>query len=197
MSERAYRDAALPGPGTWVVDSTASYVRFELRRLWGLLKVRAEFGRFAGALVVDLDSVKADLTIDASSVRTTYDAIERHLRSSDFFDVERYPTIRFAAATVEPTDAEWIVTGDLAICDADLRLELPVKVFEDVERLTALMQIRIACRGGLNWRRLGMLGSSVVVRIGLSLERDEQGSIRPLFSVGHDLEPLAPSQLRS
>lgn len=193
MSEQAGGDSALAEPGTWVVDPASSYVRFELHRLWGLLKVKAEFARFAGAMVVDLDSVSLDLTIDASSVSTKNETIDKHLRSRDFFDVEHHPTIQFEADTVEPTVFGWIITGDLAIGDAGLRLKLPVTVYEDIDQLTALMHDTTSCRGGLNWKRLGMAGSRVVVRIELALAKEAYGSSRRLLSAGDDHARLVSS----
>jgi polyisoprenoid-binding protein YceI len=191
MPDQAMTNLALAKPATWISDPASSCVRFQLRRLWGLLRVTAEFERFAGVMrVVDFDLINADLTVDAASLHTQNNVVEEHLRSRPFLDVERYPMIQFEATTVEPTDLGWIVTGDLAICDADLRLRLPVRLFAEGDRLIALTRVRIACSNGADSRRLGMLGSCVVVTIELSLRRAENATDCPLSPVDGDHRPL-------
>ncbi len=80
--------------GTWRVDPAHSKVGFAVKHM-GVATVRGEFGEFEGALEIgdDLASSKATGTVKAASVDTTQDARDEHLRSADFFEVEKYPEI--------------------------------------------------------------------------------------------------------
>lgn len=82
--------------GIWTIDPSHSDVSFTVRHLM-VSKVRGSFTRFSGELRVgeylELSSVTA--TIDMASIDTRDPDRDAHLRSADFFDVERYPTMTF------------------------------------------------------------------------------------------------------
>jgi polyisoprenoid-binding protein YceI len=81
--------------------------------------VRGEFSGVSGTVVVNQENPsnsKIDATIDATTIHTRDVQRDAHLKSADFFDVEKFPTIRFVSTKVEKTgDEEWKVTGDLTI----------------------------------------------------------------------------------
>lgn len=104
--------------GTWIIDPAHSSVGFSVRHLM-VSKVRGTFGKFAGTAVVgeDLSSFSLEATVDASSINTGDEQRDAHLRSSDFFDVEKFPNLSFKATSVEPTDDPLVVnlSGELTI----------------------------------------------------------------------------------
>jgi polyisoprenoid-binding protein YceI len=80
--------------------------------------VRGQFDKVSGTVTIDSDrparsSVHA--VIDASSINTREAQRDAHLRSPDFLDVERFPTIEFRSTKVAQTDDGYAVTGDLTI----------------------------------------------------------------------------------
>ncbi|MGH2876365.1 MAG: YceI family protein, partial [Solirubrobacteraceae bacterium] len=84
----------------------------------GIATVRGEFTEFQGTLEIGEDpaDAKAYGTLQAGSVDTNEAQRDEHLRSPDFFDVARYPEIRFVATSIEPLDEEeFRITGDLTI----------------------------------------------------------------------------------
>ncbi len=114
-------DAAEGGTGTpvvWQLDGSHSGAHFSVRHMM-VSNVRGEFGKLAGKVAVDprnprLTTVEAD--VDASSIQTREPARDEHLRSADFFDVARYPSITFRSTAVEEVPGEgYRVTGDLTI----------------------------------------------------------------------------------
>ena len=108
---RELRDpASITGQGTaagaWGLDPTASRVEVTAKTYWGLVTVRGRFSGLYGRATVAADSrITAELTIDAASVGTANDKRDKHLRSADFFDVERHPYLRFAIDEVALTGA--------------------------------------------------------------------------------------------
>ena len=77
------------------IDPQHSSVNFRIRHL--VSKVSGNFGKFSGTYDYEEgkpSAWKADAKIDAASINTNVEARDKHLRSSDFFDVEKCPTIR-------------------------------------------------------------------------------------------------------
>lgn len=105
--------------GTYVLDTSHTEIGFAARHAM-VTKVRGAFGDFEGTATTgaNLEGARIDLTIQAASVDTKSADRDNHLRSGDFFDVETYPTIRFASTEVVAADADTLrVTGDLTIKD--------------------------------------------------------------------------------
>jgi polyisoprenoid-binding protein YceI len=93
--------------GTWRVDPAHSSVQFSVKHM-GIATVRGKFTSFEGTLEVgeDLASSKAYGKVDVASVDTGEPDRDAHLRSPDFFDVERFAAITFQSTRVEPIDDE-------------------------------------------------------------------------------------------
>jgi polyisoprenoid-binding protein YceI len=122
----------VPLAGAWSVDPTHSSVGFVARHLM-VTKVRGRFTDYHADLEVGehpSDSA-LDVTVQVASIDTGEAGRDDHLRSADFFDVERYPTLRFVSTAVEAgaSDDTWLVTGDLTIRDVTRPVVLEV-VFE-------------------------------------------------------------------
>ena len=104
----------------WTVDPAHTTVGFSARHM-GLSTVRGRFTRFHGSFDVDpsdLTKTGGRVEIDAASIDTGNPDRDAHLRSADFFDVERFPAIVFEPRRVEPTcDGEFTVVGSLTIRD--------------------------------------------------------------------------------
>src|SRR5262245_550544 len=103
---------------TWKVDSAHSEIHFTVRHMV-VAKVRGVFTRWDADLQVDeadLTRSNVEVKIDASSIDTRQPQRDGHLRSPDFFDVEKFPELRFVSKRVMPAgEGEWKVVGDLTI----------------------------------------------------------------------------------
>ena len=114
-------------PGVYRIDPGHSEVGFTVRHL--MSKVRGQFTQFEGTIAISEDpwTSGVEAAIDLSSVDTRNPDRDRHLRSSDFFSVEQYPTMTFRSTGLRQDDSGIVATGDLTIRDisrpVDLRLD--------------------------------------------------------------------------
>ena len=102
---------ALLGPAgaqpTWEIDPAHSAIQFSVRHLM-ISNVRGEFGRFTGTVTGDTAKAPAAVvkaSIEAASIDTREPKRDAHLKSPDFLDVERHPTITFVSKTIESAGA--------------------------------------------------------------------------------------------
>jgi polyisoprenoid-binding protein YceI len=101
--------------GTWAIDPVHSSIEFSVRHLM-VSKVRGTFGSFSGAITVAEDgtpSVTAE--IDVASVNTGNEQREGHLKSADFFDVEKYPTASFRSTGVQAKGDDYVLDGEFTL----------------------------------------------------------------------------------
>jgi polyisoprenoid-binding protein YceI len=105
---------------SWQVDGAHSAVNLTVRHMV-ISKVRGRFTRWSARLSldpVDLARASVEVDIEAASIDTGVGDRDTHLRSADFLDVQRYPTIRFKSRHVEVRAPERLrVVGDLTIRD--------------------------------------------------------------------------------
>src|SRR5262245_13393240 len=110
--------AAAPGTRTvWTIDPAHTDVGFAVRHLM-ISTVKGRFAGVTGTLIAgdDPTTAEVDMTIDAASIDTRERQRDAHLRSADFLDVEKFPTLTFKSRTVERAGSdEYKLTGDLTI----------------------------------------------------------------------------------
>lgn len=109
------------------VDAAHSTVEFKVRHL-GFSRVTGRFKRFDAHFQFvpgDLSTLQAEVSIDASSVDTSDEKRDAHLRSADFFDVENHPNIRFESTGVRDISGNRITfEGNLTIRGITKRVEM-------------------------------------------------------------------------
>lgn len=103
---------------TWQVDSAHTSAQFAVRHLM-VSTVRGTLGKVTGAVTLDeADPTKSSVeaSIDATTIDTREPKRDAHLKSPDFFDVAKYPTITFKSKKVtKVSDSKFQVTGDLTL----------------------------------------------------------------------------------
>jgi polyisoprenoid-binding protein YceI len=103
---------------TWNIDPAHSVAEFKVRHMM-ISYVRGEFSGLSGVLTLDeADYTRStvEVSIPTGSVRTVDEKLDTHLKNSDFFDVERFPTLAFKSTNIRSTgDRDYVVTGDLTI----------------------------------------------------------------------------------
>jgi polyisoprenoid-binding protein YceI len=115
-----------PAPGTWKIDLAHSELAFVARYLM-VTKVRGGFGEFSGTFhIAEVPEESwVEVNIKAASIDTGTPDRDKHLRSADFLDVERFPELRFRSTKVELTGGMALkVTGDLTIRDVTKQVVL-------------------------------------------------------------------------
>jgi len=103
--------------GSWKIDPAHSGVEFVVTHLM-ISKVRGRFSDISGSVTTDgtPEGSRIEAEIGTASITTNDAGRDTHLRSGDFFDVEKYPKIRFVSTGVKSTGSdEFVVTGDLTI----------------------------------------------------------------------------------
>ncbi len=101
--------------GTWTVDPTHSSVEFQVKHL-GIATVKGQFNQFQGSLEITDEGSYAYGTVQTASVDTREPQRDEHLRSADFFEVDRFPEIGFRSSAIrEREDEEFEIDGELTI----------------------------------------------------------------------------------
>ena len=108
----------IPGyvTGTWTIDPAHSDVGFVIRHL-GISNVKGHFTRFGGQILTAEDPLRSGVTatIDMTSIDTANAARDAHLRSADFFEVEKYPTMTFVSTGIKQAEEGFVLEGDLTL----------------------------------------------------------------------------------
>ena len=121
--------AAFAATETFTFDKNHSLVGFRIRHF--VSKVEGRFKDYEGVIVLDRQNPaasKVDLTIQAASIDTASENRDKDLRSANFFDVEKYPTITFKSTKVTPKGGDnYDVMGDFTMHGVTKTITVPVK----------------------------------------------------------------------
>ncbi len=111
------QSAALALDTQWKLDPAHTKALFTVKHMM-ISNVRGEFGKVSGTVHYDgksLNNSDVSAVIDASSINTNEPMRDQHLKSPDFFDAAKYPTITFKSKKVEQDADGFKITGDLTI----------------------------------------------------------------------------------
>jgi polyisoprenoid-binding protein YceI len=127
---RAPFPGALAGGSSWQIDPAHSHVEFAVRHVM-ISSVKGAFDDVQGTVWVDESDPKTvlvDVKIQVASIDTRQEQRDAHLRSADFFDAARFPTITFRSRMVEGNhlDSEFRLVGHLTIRDVTREVVLDV-----------------------------------------------------------------------
>lgn len=113
---------------TWQVDPAHTGIQFSVRHFFS--QVPGRFNDFSGTIKYDPESPSSssvEFTIQAASINTDNADRDNHLRSADFFDVEKHPTLSFKSTEVKAvSDGKLEVTGDFTVRGVTKRITVPV-----------------------------------------------------------------------
>ena len=113
----------------WNIDPSHSTAEFSVRHLM-ITNVKGRFGTLSGTVDYDSEKPEAsqiDVTIDATSIDTRDEKRDAHLRSPDFFDTEKFPSLTFKSTSVKSTGDGFEATGDLTIHGVTKQVTLEVE----------------------------------------------------------------------
>jgi polyisoprenoid-binding protein YceI len=172
----------------WEIDPAHSSVQFSIRHMT-VSNVRGEFGTVSGTVRADgaIPSASVEATIDAASIDTREAKRDEHLRSADFLDVARYPTITFRSTRIEPAgEGRWRMTGDLTLHGVTrpvvLDVEGPTAEVKDPRGLTragAHATAKIDRKDfGITWSKT-LDGGGLVVGDEVAITIDVEGVKKP------------------
>ena len=173
------------GPTQWRIDRSHSQANFAVRHNV-VSTVRGQLGAISGTIDYDgkdINSIKADVSIDVTRINTQNEGRDKHLRSDDFFNTEQFPNMTFTSKRVEPVaEGRFRLIGDLTIRDRTnevvLEVEGPSPVVKGPRGVltgaTATTKISRKAFGVL-WNNMiemmPVVGDEVTVTIDLELNR--------------------------
>ncbi|HET8538909.1 MAG TPA: YceI family protein [Anaeromyxobacter sp.] len=181
---------ALAATTTWNVDASHSQVGFAVKHLV-ISNVRGEFGAYQGKLVLDDGDVTrstVEATIDVNSIDTQVADRDAHLKSPDFFDAAKYPSITFKSTKVAKAGKDRLkVTGDLTLHGVTKPVVLDVSTSPEVKGMYGETRRAFAATTkisrkdyGLTWNKLveagPAVGDEVTIALDLELVKDQPKS---------------------
>jgi polyisoprenoid-binding protein YceI len=156
----------------WQIDPSHSQAQFSVRHLM-VSNVRGEFGKLAGSATLDESDItrsRVEATIDATTINTREPKRDAHLKSPDFFDVAKFPTLTFKSTSIKQSGKDHLaVTGDLTIHGVTRPITLDVTItpelkspFGDVRRGASATGKLSRKDYGLKWNMALETGGVVV-----------------------------------
>ncbi len=174
------------GTTVWTIDPAHSNVEFAVRHMM-ISTVKGRFADVAGTLTLDdRDPTRSrvEVRIGVASIDTRAEQRDQHLRSADFFDVERYPELTFTSTRIARDGGGYRVTGDLTMHGVTRAVDL--RATEEGRTRDPWGNDRIAFSAsatlnrkdyGLGWNQLLETGGVVVgdeIKIALDAELVKQ-----------------------
>ncbi len=167
----------------YTIDTTHSHVMFKIKHL-AISTVTGRFDTFKGEFSFDPENFEKAggwVTIETASINTDVDDRDKHLRSEDFFHVEKYPTMRFESTAVERVDDKHFkLIGNLEMHGVTKPVTLDVEYAGMVKDPWGNTRVAFNAEGklnrkdyGLTWNKLLETGGLVVgeeVRIVLEIQ---------------------------
>ncbi len=149
---------------TYSIDPTHSQIHFSIPHLVAF-KVRGNFTEFTGSLVADAEKqqlVAAEATIKAASIDTHVDQRNDHLRSADFFDVEKFPELSFKSQKVSGSGDNITVVGDLTIKGVTKEVTLRGKFSGTAVDPWGNKRVGFEARGEIDRKEFGLVYNQVL-----------------------------------
>lgn len=154
----------------WSIDPAHSRIGFHVRHLM-ISNVHGRFERWHGMLEFDPEDgtqSRVQLSIDAASIDTHELQRDAHLRSAEFLDVERHPTITFDTAEIERISLDdYKVAGTLTIRGVARRILLAVSRSQVIVDHTGQQRVAFVISGALSRKELGLTWNFVLETGGL------------------------------
>lgn len=168
--------------GNYDIDAQHSYIGFKIRH-FGITDVAGSFREFSGTINYDPKNISkssVDFTAKVTSIDTGVAPRDNHLRSADFFEVEKYPDLTFKTTKVESKGKKLIVYGDLTLKGVTKAVTIPFTVNGIIKDARGNMKMGISAETvinrqdyGVKWQNKlpdGTLALSDTVKIDLQLE---------------------------
>lgn len=162
-------------PATYQIDPAHSSAQFSIKHMM-ISNVRGDFSKISGTITFDPANPAASQVsaeIDVNSINTREPQRDAHLKSADFFDAEKYPTIAFRSKRFSGQDGAWKMDGDLTIHgvtrEVTLEVEGPTPEHKDP---WGNLRIGATATGKLNRKDFGLHWNSVLETGGLLVGDD-------------------------
>jgi len=160
---------------TWVIDAMHSEIQFKVKHLV-ISTVTGTFRKFEGKAVTDgadFTNAKIAVSLDVKSIDTNQEQRDTHLRSSDFFAADLYPTIHFESTAFEKTTGnEYKMRGNLTMKGVTHPIELRVEYGGSEKNSQGNLKHGFEVTGIVNRKEFGMTFNGPTETGGLVLGED-------------------------
>jgi len=162
----------------WNLDSTHTQVGFSVKHM-AISTVRGRFSKFDGTGETDDTGrlTKATLHIDAASIDTNQEQRDAHLRSADFFDAEKFPTLTFESTGITQDGEDVTVTGNFTMHGVTKPLVLKGEAAPTVKDPWGMQRTALTLEGKLNRKDWGLGWNQALELGGLMVSEDVKLSI--------------------
>lgn len=175
--------AAMSQTNTWKTDNSHSNVKFSVTHLV-VSDVDGNFKNFAGTVTStkpDFTDATIDFTVDINSINTDNESRDKHLKSDDFFNAEKFPQMKFKSTSLKKVSGnKYTLEGDLTIRDVTKKVKFDVVFGGTIKDPWGNTRAGFKATGAINrfdynlkWNTLTEAGGAVVgkeVNITLNLE---------------------------
>ncbi len=154
--DKALQDA--DATGTYNFDKAHSTIGFRVKH-FGLVEVPGYFRDFTGMITYDAKDMKkssVSFTAKTTSVDTGVAPRDNHLRTADFFDVEKFPEMTFKSTKVEKKGKDWLVTGDFTMKGVTKQISFPFTVVGVKKDAKGGMKMGVTAETSINRRDFGV-----------------------------------------
>jgi polyisoprenoid-binding protein YceI len=114
----------------WILDPTHSEIQFKIRHLM-ITHVTGSFGKFNAEVQTtdeNFETAKIKFTAEVDSITTNNEQRDGHLKSADFFEISKYPTLTFVSTKFEKVSGEeYMLNGDLTFHGVTKNIKLKVE----------------------------------------------------------------------
>ena len=144
--------------GTYNFDKAHSSIGFRVKH-FGLVDVPGYFRDFTGTIVYDAKDMKKSSVVfsaKTTSVDTGVDARDNHLRTADFFEVEKFPDMTFKSTKVEKKGKDWLVTGDFMMKGVTKQISFPFTVVGFKKDAKGAVKMGVTAETSINRRDFGV-----------------------------------------
>jgi len=154
--DKAAQDAS--ATGAYNFDKAHSSIGFRVKH-FGLVDVPGYFRDFTGTINYDAKDMKkssVNFTAKTTSVDTGVPPRDNHLRTADFFEVEKFPEMSFKSTKVEKKGKDWLVTGDFTMKGVTKQISFPFTVVGVKKDAKGGMKMGVTAETSINRRDFGV-----------------------------------------
>lgn len=159
---------------TWAIDPMHSEVQFKIKHLV-ISTVTGSFKKFEGSVITegdDFNNAKVNFTMDVKSIDTNQSQRDEHLRSSDFFEAETFPEIKFQSTSFKKDGNDYKMIGDLTMKGVTKSVELKAEYGGSEKDSYGNLKHGFEVTGTINRKEFGMTYNALTEAGGLTLGED-------------------------
>jgi polyisoprenoid-binding protein YceI len=172
-----------PSATMYELDPGSSKISFSVRHMM-FSKVHGSFTRFKGTLLFDRENPEAsqtEATLEVQSITTHESSRDDYLRTSEFFEASRYPTITFKSESFQKLKSGFEIKGMLMIRDASRKVTLKVDEFKETKDATGLSRLSTKASCAIKRKDFNLSWNAAIEAGGVLVGDDIEISLQLVF----------------